>query len=77
MTQRPMLSTVLSAVGIVLSGADIFLDPHSDVIMYLLLIVCIAIMIVVALIMARDYNRIATNPVPQFRKTGGNLNGKY
>ena len=37
----------------------------------------IAIMIVVALIMARDYNRIATNPVPQFRKTGGNLNGKY
>lgn len=70
-------TAVLAMTGAMLSLADLILDPHSDVFMYGLVIANIVIMIIVALQLARDYNRIATQPLPQFRKKGGNLNGKY
>ena len=70
-------TAVLAMIGSMLSLADLVLDPHSDVFMYGLIIINIFVMIIVAVQMARDYNRIATQPLPQFGKRGGGLNEKY
>lgn len=71
------VTAVLALVGAVLSLADIIADPHSDVFMYGLIIVNLVIMIVTAIRLTYDYNRIATSPLPQFGKAGGGLNEKY
>lgn len=70
-------TALLAGIGAVLSAADIIINPPSDAVLYGLMIVTLLILILDAVKLTKDYNRIATNPLPQFGKSGGRLNEKY
>lgn len=71
------VTAALSLAGSVLSLLDIAIAPYQDIFMYGLMIVNLLVLLAVAVRLTKDYNRIATNPLPQFQKTGGRLNERY
>ena len=52
------------------------LNPADDIFYYGVLMFIFVMLLLSILTMAKDYNRLATNPLPQFNKTGGGLDGK-
>lgn len=71
------VTAVLAFVGSILSVADILVDPFQDMLLYGLMILNLLILIYDAIRLAKEYNRLASNPLPQFQKKGGRLNEKY
>lgn len=62
---------VLAGIGIIMSAGVIITDPADDIILYGLMTATLAILILDAVKLTKAYNKIATNPLPQFGKKGG------
>lgn len=74
--RKVIAAIFFSILGGISALALKILNPADDIFYYGVLMFIFVMLLLSILTMAKDYNRLATNPLPQFNKTGGGLDGK-